>query len=57
MNKPKQSGLERFGVIDNMQMLGSRRDGDEGGGHTGGVAASSVPTANEFDDLDGEIPF
>lgn len=56
-------------VIDNMQMLGSRRDsagGDEHdfGGHNGGsrTAATPAPAASSSgdafgDDLDDEIPF
>jgi single-strand DNA-binding protein len=55
-------------VIDNMQMLGSRRDsagGDEGGdygGHNGGRAGAAAPAASSAgdafgDDLDDEIPF
>ena len=58
-------------VIDNMQMLGSRRDsagGDEGGdygsGHNGGGrAGAAAPAASSAsgdafgDDLDDEIPF
>ena len=53
-------------VIDNMQMLGSRRDsggGDEGGeygGHNGGRAAAPAASSagDAFgDDLDDEIPF
>jgi single-strand DNA-binding protein len=54
-------------VIDNMQMLGSRRDsggGDEGGeygGHNGGRAAAPAASSGGGDafgdDLDDEIPF
>jgi len=57
-------------VIDNMQMLGSRRDsgseggGDFGGGYNGGGRASAASPAmpaaggDAFgDDLDDEIPF
>ena len=60
-------------VIDNMQMLGSRRDaggsggGDEGGGDYGGqnggrsgaaAPAAASPGGDTFgDDLDDEIPF
>ncbi len=59
-------------VIDNMQMLGSRRDaagsageegGDTGGGYNGGSrSAAAAPTAasggDAFgDELDDEIPF
>jgi single-strand DNA-binding protein len=59
-------------VIDNMQMLGSRRDGggpDEGGGDYGGgynggnrgtpaAPATSAAGGDAFgDDLDDEIPF
>ena len=50
-------------VIDNMQMLGSRRDGgsEEGDGNFATAAARSAPSpgANDAfgDDLDDEIPF
>jgi single-strand DNA-binding protein len=58
-------------VIDNMQMLGSRRDsasgdegGDYGGGHNGGgrtgaAAPAASPAGGDAfgDDLDDEIPF
>lgn len=54
-------------VIDNMQMLGSRRDGggeeggDYGGGHNGGARSSSAPSASGSDsfgdELEDEIPF
>ncbi|MGB8518817.1 MAG: single-stranded DNA-binding protein [Candidatus Tumulicola sp.] len=57
-------------VIDNMQMLGSRRDsagggGDDSseyGGHNGGRAGAAAPAASPGgdgfgDELDDEIPF
>lgn len=59
-------------VIDNMQMLGSRRDsagaggeegGDYGGGYNGGRSGAAAPAAASSsgdafgDDLDDEIPF
>jgi len=47
-------------VIDNMQMLGSRRDGDDSaqgdGGYARASAASSTPPSSH-EDLDDEIPF
>ncbi len=46
-------------VIDNMQMLGSRRDGDEGGGHAGagGAAPASGAVRDIDDEAEDEIPF
>ena len=56
-------------VIDNMQMLGSRRDagggedgGDSGGGYNGGSRSTASTPASTGDaafgdDLDDEIPF
>src|SRR5579872_1559308 len=51
-------------VIDNMQMLGSRRDGEGGGSYAGssGSGSSSSPSSTGGgeafgDELDDEIPF